>query len=132
MEFLCLFRGTSTEMLAVFRCLGRVEASKSAIQMENSCFCQSQVFSKGRGLKISYFRSKTSICIKLRCLGSAEGSKAAILDGKQLLYQNQVFRKGRWFKISYLDGKQSFTSCPTHELLTLTTKIGTKCKFFPS
>ena len=43
-----------------------------------------QVFKKCRGLKISYFRWKTAVSIKVRCLGSAKGSKSAILDGKQL------------------------------------------------
>ena len=83
------------------RCLVRAEGLKAAIQMKNRCFYHSQVFSKCKGLEISYFGWKTAVSIKIRCLGSAEGSKSAIQMENNRLYQNQVFRKSRDFKISY-------------------------------
>ena len=123
MEFLCLFHGCHCQLLVVF--------------------------SKCRGLEISYFRRKTAVYIKIRCLGSADGpksainfrrkpaisikvrclvsakgSKSAIRMENSCLYQNQVFRKCRGLEISYLDGKQSFISPLTCELLTLTTIRG--------
>ena len=69
--------------------------------MKNRCFYHSQVFSKCKGLEISYFGWKTAVSIKTRCLGSVEGSKSAIQMENNRLYQNQVFRKCRDFKISY-------------------------------
>ena len=114
------------------RCLVREEGLKAAIQMKNGCFYHSWVFSKCKGLEISYFGWKTAVSIKIRCLGSAEGSKSAIQMVNGCLYHNQVFRKCRlqnqlfrWktavyikirclgsadFKISYSDGKQPFIS----------------------
>ena len=122
-----LFRWKTTVYIKI-RCLGNAETSKSAIQMENSLLYQNQVFSKCRGLEISYFRWKTAVYIKIRCLGSADGpksainfrrkpaisikvrclvsakgSKSAIRMENSCLYQNQVFRKCRGLEISYLD-----------------------------
>ena len=47
------------------RCLGDAECSKSAIQMENSCFYQDQVFRRCRVLKISYLDEKQLFISKL-------------------------------------------------------------------
>ena len=73
--------------------------------MKNRCFYHSQVFSKCKGLEISYFGWKTAVSIKIRCLGSAEGSKSAIQMENSRLYQNQVFSKCRGLEISYFRWK---------------------------
>ena len=110
------------------RCLGGPENSKSAILDGKQLFLLNQVFRRSRKIKISTFRWKTAVFIKLgvqevqraqnrqfcmenscfykirvlRCSGSL---KSAILDGKQLFLLNQVFRRSRELKIGYFRWK---------------------------